>query len=92
MPNFGFLLKAVVGNGMTLGLTNGNVESGLRYTTSQYPRFQSATDSIGSLVGDIIHTPSNNFSDDKMVGVTTDPIKSGVEVKVSDDVNYIIKY
>lgn len=69
--------NAVVGNGMTLGLTNGtnngglldkSVASGLTWTTSSY----------GTLVGtnDLanIVTPSADS-----IGITTDPTKSGIE-------------
>lgn len=75
--------KAVVGNGMTLGLTNGNVESGLRYTLSSYPRFQGAQNSIGLDVGVIDDSSSSVFSNDQMIGITTDETKSGIETSAN---------
>ena len=66
----------VVGNGMTLGLTNGtnngglldkSVASGLTWTTSSYGTLVGTNDSAN------IITPSSDS-----IGVTTDPTKSGV--------------
>ena len=73
--------KAVVGNGMTLGLTNGTnngglvgiSSSGLGYGNNAYGV------SIGSSTGNTGTKPSG-----AALGVTTDPTKSGIETSPQD--------
>ena len=73
--------KAVVGNGMTLGMTNGTYEFGVGLSTTDY-----ALSRRPELYGEPIGTSStsggsaNNLS----VGVTTDPTKSGLELSDND--------
>ena len=74
---------AVVGNGMTLGLTNGSAESGLRHTLSSYPRLQGGENTIGLAVGVINNAPSSVFATDQMIGITQAPSKSGIETSSS---------
>lgn len=67
----------VVGNGMTLGLTNGTDLVGLQ---SSQP-ITSYTGKYGTNVGDTdVSGPTNNY---KSLGVTTDPEKSGLVADLS---------
>ena len=73
--------KAVVGNGMTLGLTNGTTNFGLwtNNVTVFYPN--------SSVYGQPTGTYSNTVADGTNTvgyGVTTDPTKSGIETSDSD--------
>lgn len=75
----------VVGNGMTLGMTNGTDNVGLQYQFTAYPRLQPSKQIYGANItttdqGDI------SFSDNSgsVYGVTTDPTKSGVVADLSD--------
>ena len=72
--------KAVVGNGMTLGLTNGTQFGGI-YQDSFYVK--NAQGVYGNTVGFSISSPSA-LSDGKSLGITTDPSKSGLELSDSD--------
>lgn len=71
--------SAVVGNGMSLGLTNG-IQNGAMAMTSDYRMFKGYTDMYGKPV---YSTPAgssaNEMPTQKTVGVTTDPTKSGIE-------------
>lgn len=68
--------SAVVGNGMTLGLTNGTQNLGLSYSGNTQYGLWGATGSYGTTVG---QTPSGDSTASKTVGITTDPEKSGIE-------------
>lgn len=72
--------NAVVGNGMTLGLTNGTVNYGL--ASSDVAKFGGASNQYGRPVG---ITQSNNWqpTDGEGYGITTDPTKSGIETSSS---------
>lgn len=67
--------NAVVGNGMTLGLSDGTTETALYYngTTGADGR----TSGVGENVG--YSTISGTYPKNKYLGVTTDPLKSGIE-------------
>jgi hypothetical protein len=69
----------VVGNGMTLGLTDGTEYAGLSSNSSQVGYMAPAQ--YGVPVGTAQQTAS--FSTYKSVGVTTDPTKSGLVAQVS---------
>ena len=75
--------KAVVGNGMTLGLTNGVELLGLgnSSTASSTYRLYISKGAYGSVVGSDGTTQSTNTTN---LGITTDPIKSGIETSDSD--------
>lgn len=70
----------VVGNGMTLGLTNGTKNGGLQ---------TEAGGNVGCLFGEGTYGTnvgtnySNAYSTDKSLGITTDPTKSGIVAKTS---------
>ena len=70
--------SAVVGNGMTLGLTNGTQLAGM---------FKGDVDisGISGVYGKNVGTPSSGtgLTSDKSLGVTTDPLKSGIETSSS---------
>lgn len=66
---------AVVGNGMTLGLTNGSIDFALSQG-AQSSQFMFVTNAYGEPVG--TGTTNAAASPDKAIGVTTDPEKSGV--------------
>jgi hypothetical protein len=78
--------KAVVGNGMALGLTDGTINAGAvgrAPATSINGIVGSATGSYGQVVG------FNGFTGDTLsntvaLGITTDPTKSGIETSDSD--------
>lgn len=76
--------KAVVGNGMALGLTNGTVNTGLKTNSSTFSSILSQTVSAyGQDVG-TSNSDSGYTSADTVYGVTTDPTKSGIETSDSD--------
>ena len=72
--------KAVVGNGMTLGLTDGNTQKGLYETSSNY--LTGASNLYGKSFG--TSGGSDTFKDNVGIGVTTDATKSGLELSDSD--------
>lgn len=72
----------VVGNGMTLGLTD-SVNNGGLFATSTSPNpIKMMTGVYGSDVG--VAASGVVFSSDKGIGVTTDPTKSGIETSSKD--------
>ena len=74
---------AVVGNGMTLGLTDGTNNLGLQFPNAQqFGNFFAYTSQYGKPVG----TPYDNISGNygKTLGVTTDPTKSGLETHLTE--------
>lgn len=82
--------KAVVGNGMTLGLTNGTEIGGLAYTT---PSGSSALAALKTLEGTnvaVTTLPSGVQMSYGRFGVVTDPTKSGIET--SDSYLYLYFY
>ena len=74
--------KAVVGNGMTIGLTDGTNNAGLVYTSSGYNRLYSNISKFGSNVG--LNYSGDDVLSPLTIGVTTDPTKSGIELSDSD--------
>lgn len=77
----------VIGNGMTLGLTDGTNLSGLQlgnYTsgTNHQSQITIANSKYGSTVG--THFDSNPLGTEKTIGVTTDGTKSGIIADTSD--------
>ena len=74
--------KAVVGNGMTLGLTDGINLAGLANITSSNPHLYGGT-VVGGNVGDTAGT-TTGLTSGKCIGITTDPTKSGIELSDSD--------
>lgn len=68
--------NAVVGNGMTLGLTNGTTNYGL--ASSDAAKFGGASNQYGQPVG-ITHSGNWQPTGGEGYGVTTDPTKSGIE-------------
>lgn len=72
----------IVGNGMTLGLTD-SVNNGGLFATSTSPNpIKMMTGVYGSDVG--VAASGVAFSSDKGIGVTTDPTKSGIETSSQD--------
>ena len=76
--------NAVVGNGITLGLTNGDISSGA--TARAYPNLTQnslgySTNAYGEEVGGS-YTVSD-YTQGQGIGVTTDPTKSGIETSSS---------
>ena len=74
--------KAVVGNGISLGFTDGTNNSGLWWDPNV-----GGNDNINaygvSIGQDVSSNPQLNFNN-KAIGVTTDPTKSGIETSDSD--------
>lgn len=70
--------NAVVGNGITLGLTNGTNNAGL----SQGSAPQGFSGSYGTNNGSSA-SGSQIFQSDNTIGITTDPTKSGIETSSS---------
>lgn len=68
--------SAVVGNGMTLGLTNGTQNFGLAGNSSTSYYLQSFTSAYGQTVG--TSAGGNGTTTNVTEGVTTDPTKSGI--------------
>ena len=81
--NYFYLTGKAMGNGMTLGLTNGTVDKGLGFSTSGNAHlFPSG--GIGSAVGSTTGT-SAGFTTEQFVGITTDPDKSGIVLEANKD-------
>jgi hypothetical protein len=79
-------IAPVVGNGMSLGLTDGNTAfSGLAYNTSSglIPR----KEAYGVLLPNTYSTSSDDFNNQSIAGVTTDPTKSGIEAHLNANEN-----
>lgn len=84
--------KAVVGNGMTLGLTNGAVNYGIAMGV---PSGISngvflSNDSYGAVIGTSTSPSMVGSSNNKTLGLSTDPTKSGIEL--SDSGLYLYFY
>lgn len=73
----------VVGNGMTLGLTDGTSLCGLKNATEK-GGLVGRTDVYGSSVGSTGTSSSAVFANNT-VGITTDPTKSGIEAHLTPD-------
>ena len=74
--------NAVVGNGMTLGLTNGTVDSGLvvEAVSSSHYALTAGTSHYGQPIGSNFSTQAGVYG---TMGLTTDPTKSGIETSSS---------
>lgn len=71
--------KAVAGNGMTLGLTDGVSNAGLfNGNISGTYRLSATQNDYGNSVG-ANHLSGDFIGEDKLIGVTLDPSKSGLE-------------
>jgi hypothetical protein len=70
--------RAVVGNGKTLGITDGTNNAGLKFTTASGARIYGTPELYGKGVG-TTSTSGTGTTNDKSVGITTDPTKSGIE-------------
>lgn len=77
----------VLGNGKTLGLTNGTEDAGFaRGGSTQYGYLNASTNSIGTNVGS---TPAGSYlTNSKTVGVIADGTKSGIVADISSIKNY----
>jgi hypothetical protein len=76
-------IASVVGNGMTLGLTNGSTNVGIMQYTSG-PIFRG--DGYGqNLPYDHNTNDDTTVSRNSFVGVTTDPTKSGIEAQINQE-------
>jgi len=82
----------VVGNGMTLGLTDGtnNWGSNINNNTGS-PYLITATSQYGKTVGDT-STPSGFPTTYRVAGITTDPTKSGIIVEPDSELVVCIKF
>lgn len=74
--------KEVVGNGITLGLTDGNVNAGVTIANSDEMRLEK--NAYGTNVGNVTTQSPPASSNFTCFGVTTDPTKSGLELSDSD--------
>ena len=79
--------NAVVGNGMTLGFTNGTSNAGL-YCSSGTTNVQIGKNMYGQPVG--YSAGGTNLTELASFGVTADPTKSGIKVASSVDVYYYV--
>ena len=80
--------KSVVGNGMTLGLTDGISNAGL-YQTGNINNLASRIAGYGLSIG-TGNIQASSLKSDVMVGITTDATKSGIEL--SDSGLYLYYY
>jgi hypothetical protein len=73
---------AVVGNGMTLGLTNGTENGGLQLTQYSNLSNKKAANAVPAFYGQNVGYTASGWSDTSInnvgIGVTTDPDKSGI--------------
>lgn len=74
--------NAVVGNGMTLGVTNGANNFGVSWQSNQ-PRLDASTGSYGGNAGQIPSSYGSTPTATQNIGVTIDPTKSGIETSSS---------
>ena len=72
----------VVGNGMTIGLTNGSLNNGLTLSNQTKDLFPSPTN-YGQPVGRTTTAQASTFGANNGVGLTTDPTKSGIEAHLT---------
>lgn len=86
----------VIGNGTTLGLTNGTINYGLTSSGSPAPRLAGFSDVYGSNVSTT--GGGVNVGEGNILGVTTDPAKSGLVGKLSeatqipiDDLHFLVQ-
>ena len=83
MPDLDFILKGIKGNGITLGLTNG--DDNFAHKSSGYD--------YKSLYGkNIGYTEASGAIETGGVGITTDSAKSGIESEINLNIKYVIKY
>ena len=83
--------KAVVGNGMTLGLTNGRQNAGLQAGGSDAINLvEGVTTNYGTPIGSSRVSGGLPLDWNLSVGITTDPTKSGIEL--SDSGLYLFFY
>lgn len=85
--------KAVVGNGIALGMTNGTQTAAMNAATvNNYWGVlrTSAPDTAGTPIGTKIPTTTSMFENETAVGITTDPTISGIET--SDSGLYLYFY
>lgn len=81
--------KAVVGNGMVLGVTDGTHTAGLNSATGGSNRFTPIDTSYGENIGYNASTGTNPFTAGISLGVTSDSTKSGIE---TDPTNLYLYY
>jgi hypothetical protein len=75
--------NAVVGNGMSLGLTDGTSNAGLvNFGSSSLGHLGATTQDYGDNIG-AARSGESYPAGDKVIGVTTDPTKSGIETSSS---------
>ena len=93
LPNFSIANSnnaPVIGNGLSLGLTDGTNTSGAYASTT---RVEFATDSYGDNIGNIVNNHTTTITNGKNIGITTDPDKSGIICLLSNNsITAIIKY
>ena len=81
----------VVGNGITLGLTDGTSTVGIKYYGNNYSVSPFTSASAGGNVGDTASGVATSLSNEKLIGISTDPEKSGMILE-RDSVLVCIKY
>lgn len=75
----------VIGNGKTLGLTNGTVNFGsYKSTSSNAPRFGLSSRDYGKSIGASISDSANTEGNDTVIGLTQNPSQSGVVADLSN--------
>lgn len=82
--------KAVVGNGMTLGFTDGTNNYGVIPTSNNPNNYLFQGGYYGQPVGSSTSSGSGIATEEKIIGITTDPTKSGIEL--SDSGLYLYFY
>lgn len=76
--------KAVVGNGMTLGITNGTTYGGVVNATTDADRLLGVQALYGESIGTSSVSGSSMSPNNVAIGITTDPTKSGIELSDQD--------
>lgn len=82
--------KAVVGNGMTLGLTDGTEQGGFGVIYSNNNKCLTMNSKSYNTLLPSVQTGTVTLKDGQKLGVTTNPIKSGIET--SDNGLYLYYY
>lgn len=73
----------VVGNGKSLGLTDGSQEVGLSQSSYSFRHMSASTNGVNVAVGTSVNDDPFSQSE-KAVGITTDPTKSGIIADTTD--------
>ena len=82
----------VMGNGLTLGLTDGQNISGLKYYGNNYCFAPTGADGVGKPIGTSNPAVASTLAPNIIIGVTTDPAQSGIVLETDEMAKTFIAY